>query len=559
MRESRPEQASPHTKQVVGKPKIVVIGTGWSSISFLKTLKRRANEHVDVTLVSPRNYFLYSPLLPSASVGTVEQRSIVEPVRKMLGSKANFYEAAVQGIDVKNKTVTACFPDDNLANVKGMSAACFQLEYDILVLGVGSINNTFGIEGVKDHCLFFKSIEDATKLRRQIAESFERAALPGIPDEEIRQLLTFVIVGGGPTGVEVAAELHDLCYEDLKKVYPRLMKHVAIKVVELQDHVLGTYDRAISDFTRGEFERSGIQLVLNSKVQAVSRNSVQINTNGSISNIPFGACIWSTGVAMHPLVKQLQAELPEGSQTHFRSIVTDAFLRVKGSDGSIYAIGDAATIEQERAVERVGELFEQADTNNDGNLSMEELRVVMKRAAKEYPHLDEHSRFLEGKYGQNRWGGLVRDTFERVGIRPGTRKKTPMAEIDPADQLDKASFEELLTKIDSGLRALPATAQVAKQEGEYLAKLLGEGKVLPAQPLDASTKPFVYTHKGSLAYVGSDKAVMDVPNVGPLTGRAAGFAWKGFETFSQISLRNMASVATDWIRTKIWGRDLSKV
>jgi NADH:ubiquinone reductase (non-electrogenic) len=73
--------------------------------------------------------------------------------------------------------------------------------------------------------------------------------------QEIEQLLTFVIVGGGPTGVEVAAELHDLIYEDLKKVYPQLMSHVAIKLVELQDHVLGTYDRAISDFTKGEFER----------------------------------------------------------------------------------------------------------------------------------------------------------------------------------------------------------------------------------------------------------------------------------------------------------------
>ena len=130
-------------------------------------------------------------------------------------------------------------------------------------------------------------------------------------------------------------------------------------------------------------------------------------------------------------------------------------------------------------------------------------------------------------------------------------------------------------------------SQVAKQQGEYLAKLLTSGKAVPKQPLK-DVRPFRYTHRGSLAYVGRDKAVMDVPNVGPLFGwqagimstfcpewwvgtrrlpcastkhgwSCAGVAWKGFETYSQFSARNLTLVAFDWVRAKMFGRDVSKV
>jgi NADH:ubiquinone reductase (non-electrogenic) len=100
--------------------------------------------------------------------------------------------------------------------------------------------------------------------------------------------------------------------------------------------------------------------------------------------------------------------------------------------------------------------------------------------------------------------------------------------------------------------------QVAKQQGEYLAQLLTSGEAAPGRPLQG-VKPFRYTHRGSLAYVGRDKAVMDVPNLGPLFGWEAGVAWKGFETYSQFSLRNLFLVGGDWIRAKLFGRDVSKL
>ena len=155
-----------------------------------------------------------------------------------------------------------------------------------------------------------------------------------LPPQERKQLLSFVVVGGGPTGVEVAAELHDMAVDDLSKIYPDLTHLVRIRVIELQDHVLSTYDREISKYTAKEFGRcclcvaarvpahapvlcqqqllpacrEGIDLVLNSRVASVSKGCVSVvdTKKNKTDEIPFGACVWATGVAMHPLVKHLQ-------------------------------------------------------------------------------------------------------------------------------------------------------------------------------------------------------------------------------------------------------------
>lgn len=132
-----------------------------------------------------------------------------------------------------------------------------------------------------------------------------------------KQLLSFVLVGGGPTGVEVAAELYDMINDDLSKLYPDLMEFVDITIIDLLDHVLSTYDRRISDYTRAQFQRSGIRLVLNTKVQSVGPNKLTVvGKTGEVRNIDFGTCVWATGIAKHPLIKSLQEDL-EG-QSHFR-------------------------------------------------------------------------------------------------------------------------------------------------------------------------------------------------------------------------------------------------
>ncbi|KIZ06131.1 NADH dehydrogenase, partial [Monoraphidium neglectum] len=211
--------ASIDNKPVDTRQRVVVLGSGWAAASFLKALPKDVKDKFEVIVVSPRNYFLYTPLLPAVATGTMEERSIVEPVRNLVTKKGDYYEAVCKAIDPVRKELVACFPKD-----AGLDEACFKISYDKLVIGVGSVNNTFGIQGVAEYCNFFKSIEDAKALRRRVSECFERAALPATPDEERRKLLSFVVVGGGPTGVEVAAELHDMIFDDLKDLYPSVIK-----------------------------------------------------------------------------------------------------------------------------------------------------------------------------------------------------------------------------------------------------------------------------------------------------------------------------------------------
>jgi hypothetical protein len=144
----------------------------------MKALKKDTAAKYDVILLSPRNYFLYTPLLPAVATGTMEERSIVEPIRNVVNGKGEYYEAVCQSIDPKARTLIACFPKD-----AGFPEACFQMGYDHLIVSVGSVNNTFGVKGVKEYCLFFKGIDDANKLRSQLSECFERSALPYTPVE----------------------------------------------------------------------------------------------------------------------------------------------------------------------------------------------------------------------------------------------------------------------------------------------------------------------------------------------------------------------------------------
>ena len=174
------------------KERVVVLGTGWGGISFLKEIN---TDLYDVTVISPRNHFVFTPMLAGASVGTVEFRSICEPIRE-INRNAQYLEATATSIDPSKKTIEcqAVVCEGTTCDIEG-----FTVEYDRLIMTVGAQTNTFGIPGVRECCRFLKNVEDARHIRTSIINCFERANLPNLSDQERENNLTFAIIGAGPT------------------------------------------------------------------------------------------------------------------------------------------------------------------------------------------------------------------------------------------------------------------------------------------------------------------------------------------------------------------------
>ncbi|CAF3165364.1 unnamed protein product [Rotaria socialis] len=236
------------------KPRVVILGTGWGAVPFLKHID---SDKYEVVCVSPRNYFLMTPLLPSVSVGTVETRTVIESIRSLVGPKVKYVEAQCVNVNPKEKLIT-CNSDGTDVVSRGDDVKAiyvpskreggassriikdsartrpqFDMKYDILIVAIGSENNTFNIPGVEEHAHFLKEILDARRIRSAISDAFESAMTPSQTPEERKRLLHFVVVGGGPTGVEFAAELSDLVREDLHHFYPRLVANdVKITLIE---------------------------------------------------------------------------------------------------------------------------------------------------------------------------------------------------------------------------------------------------------------------------------------------------------------------------------------
>jgi NADH:ubiquinone reductase (non-electrogenic) len=208
--------------------------------------------------------------------------------------------------------------------------------------------------------------------------------------------------------------------------------------------------------------------------------------------------------------------------------------------------------------------------------------VLFKNKKEVYPQLEEYAMYFESSANdgeptrnvnvQNAVMGVFNKAKDLTSARVGsnTVKKGQDAvaqqiqevDIDGNLELDQDEFRNLLVGIDSNLRSFPATAQVAAQEGKYLAKLFATGKpdgtFESYEQLKKEKGPFTYFHKGALAYLGSGSAAFDVPIIGAITGPVAGLAWKGYETISQVSWKNRALVAWDWVRTEVFGRDTSR-
>jgi NADH dehydrogenase len=304
----------------LGKPRIIIIGGGFGGIEVIKGLK---GSKTQVVLFDKRNHHTFQPLLYQVATSGLETNSIVFPFRKLFNRQHDFYFrlGEVKHIDPGTQCI-----ETSIGSVK----------YDYLVIASGAVTNFYGMTELEHHSSSMKNIVDATKLRNKIIRNLEFALLTEDP-ETMNSLMDFVIVGGGPTGVELAGALTELKKNVFPKDYPELdMREMDIYLVESSSRLLN----GMSDIAgRKAFEfltDMGVKVRLGTAVKSYDGHEVALSTGESLLSRNL---IWAAGVRGNP-IDGLQPEVL--SRTN--RIVVDEFNRVKGYD-NIFAIGDVALME----------------------------------------------------------------------------------------------------------------------------------------------------------------------------------------------------------------------
>ncbi|MEW5311892.1 MAG: hypothetical protein WDW38_003569 [Sanguina aurantia] len=374
------------------------------------------------------------------------------------------------------------FPDRKVIECRSADGLSFYVPYDKLAICTGSQGSTFGIPGVLEHAHFLRDVKQSEAIRLKIIENLALAGIPGRSQVDWHRLLHIVIVGGGPTGVEVAGELIDFIKGDLAKLYPERASAMRVTLVEAKE-LLSSFDIKLREYATRRLSRQGVQLK-KGVVRNVTAKEITLQ-DGTI--IPHGLVIWSTGVGPTPFILGLPF-----AKTKVGRLAVDGYMRV------LHA-----------------------------------------------PPAEPHS---SGLNADAKVGHLANETHAMED------NLTPMGDVYA---LGDCCANPTLP--------LPALAQVAEQQGRYLAGVLNEEAKPPAASSGVTRKPpseFVYKHLGSMASMGGASAILDI---GVSKGRSvsmAGFvswlAWRSAYLTRLGSVSKRLNVAFNWTMTLIFGRDLSR-
>lgn len=300
-------------------PLVVIIGAGFGGLEVAKGL---ADKPVEVLMLDKHNYHVFQPLLYQVATGSLEAESIAFSVRKNFSKQKNFRFriAEVMGINTNTNTL-----DTTIGDIK----------YDYLVIATGSTTNFFGNKDIEHYAMPMKSIPEALNLRYMILQNLEEAVLQKTQQER-EPYLTFVLVGAGPTGVELAGALAELRNHVLDKDYPELSKnHMKVYLVDFLPKVLGPMSDQASKAAKDFLVKMGVEVLLNVKVESYDGNVIKFEDG---KTIPTKNVIWSAGV-MGVIPKGITAEnIVRGNR-----IKTDEVSLIDGLN-NVFAIGDVAAV-----------------------------------------------------------------------------------------------------------------------------------------------------------------------------------------------------------------------
>ena len=304
---------------------IVILGAGFAGLATARALERFMQPHEGtITLIGRDNYQLFTPMLPEVSSGGLETRHIVTPIRGQL-HMANFVLGSACDIDPDLREV-------RVEHILGHKHAVYT--FDHLVIALGSVTSTFNIPGVAEYTLPLKTLEDAETLRNSVIATLELADVTRDPVER-KRLLTYVIVGGGFTGVETAGELIDL-FSSIVKFYPSIRREeISMMLLEAGSALLPDLAPQMGRYSKQNLSERGVEVVLGDGVASVSKDRLVLVSGRTIES---QTVVWSAGTKPTPLV----AALPVAKSKH-GAIIVNQDCSVPDYDG-IWALGDCAAI-----------------------------------------------------------------------------------------------------------------------------------------------------------------------------------------------------------------------
>ncbi|GAC1618011.1 MAG: FAD-dependent oxidoreductase [Candidatus Elarobacter sp.] len=306
--------------------KILILGGGFAGVAVARRLERKLRrDEAEIAIVSRDNFTLFTPMLPEVSSGGLEPRHVATPVRGQL-RRSTFVLGEIARVDLTEHAVEAQHP---------ITGDVTRLEYDHIVLALGSVTSTFGIPGVAEHTLPLKTLEDAETLRNRIIAALEQAVVTP-PGPERDRLLTFAVVGGGYTGCECAGELVDFFHSIVRFYRPLRLADVRMILIEAGQALLPDLPAAMGRYTTRNLARRKVELVIGDGVTRIDQHGISLQSG---ANIPCATMVWSAGVRPAPVSRNL----PCCTHAHDGGIVVNQDMSVIGAPG-VWALGDTAWI-----------------------------------------------------------------------------------------------------------------------------------------------------------------------------------------------------------------------
>lgn len=307
------------------KKRVVVLGGGFAGVYTCAELEKLQRDDFEIVLVNKENHFVFQPLLPEVISGQIGLVDVVSPIRRLL-PKTELHVREVESIDLENKTITTS---------TGFHPHAHVLPYDHLVFALGTVTDFRGLRGLPEHAFPFKTLSDALTLRNHVIRALEEAAIERDDAALRKRLLTFVVAGGGFSGVEVCAELNDFVREVAAQYRGIDASEIRVVLVHSQDRILPEMSEKLAAFAQKILRGRGVEILLNARLSAATGEAALL-ADGSV--IQTKTIVSTVPSSPHPLVEA--ATLPK---TKNGRIEVDATLAVKGSD-HLWAVGDCGLI-----------------------------------------------------------------------------------------------------------------------------------------------------------------------------------------------------------------------